>query len=67
MQQSHNKKRICAGLNEMMLSGHFGCFGATWVEHNQLSASRFEIFNTLLDIRYGPDAAVRGQRVSAQH
>ncbi len=67
IEHSQQQQDVCAGLNEVVLAGKFGGFGAPGVDQHQLATATGERFDAFANIRHGPDAAVGGQWVGSQH
>ena len=49
-----------------MLVGNGGGFAAPWVDHHQLATASLDGLQALFHIRHGHDAAIGGQRITAE-
>jgi len=66
-QQAQQKRRVRARPDEMMLARDHRGLGPSRVDHDQLATARLDRPQPLGHIRHGHQAAVRHQRVGAQH
>ena len=64
-QQRDQQGAVGPRFHEQMFIGDFGCLGPARVDNHKLATSTLQRLDALFHIRYGPDAAVRGQRIAA--